>query len=144
MRNRAISSVPKNSKSLICIVFRASSKINGIRDSVIFGTGFPIFMRDRLRICLTSRKKKKRRAISSAGSEHLPYKQGVAGSNPASPTPQNQSRPWPGFLFEVSFRQKHAFVRKRTKNKIIRQDWFWGVKAPRKGSRVPTCRDGRQ
>ena len=26
------------------------------------------------------------RAISSAGSEHLPYKQGVVGSNPTSPT----------------------------------------------------------
>ncbi len=25
-------------------------------------------------------------AISSAGSEHLPYKQGVTGSNPVSPT----------------------------------------------------------
>lgn len=29
---------------------------------------------------------KRTRAISSVGSEHLPYKQGVAGSNPASPT----------------------------------------------------------
>lgn len=27
-----------------------------------------------------------KRAISSAGSEHLPYKQGVTGSNPVSPT----------------------------------------------------------
>ncbi len=26
------------------------------------------------------------RALSSAGSEHLPYKQGVTGSNPVSPT----------------------------------------------------------
>jgi hypothetical protein len=26
------------------------------------------------------------RELSSAGSEHLPYKQGVAGSNPAVPT----------------------------------------------------------
>ena len=26
------------------------------------------------------------RAISSVGSEHLPYKQGVTGSNPVSPT----------------------------------------------------------
>jgi hypothetical protein len=26
------------------------------------------------------------RALSSVGSEHLPYKQGVAGSNPAGPT----------------------------------------------------------
>jgi hypothetical protein len=27
--------------------------------------------------------------LSSAGSEHLPYKQGVAGSNPAVPTLKN-------------------------------------------------------
>ena len=30
--------------------------------------------------------KQSSRAISSAGSEHLPYKQGVNGSNPLSPT----------------------------------------------------------
>ena len=30
--------------------------------------------------------KVKKREISSAGSEHLPYKQGVTGSNPVSPT----------------------------------------------------------
>ena len=29
------------------------------------------------------------RAISSVGSEHLPYKQGVVGSNPTSPTEKN-------------------------------------------------------
>ncbi len=29
------------------------------------------------------------RAISSAGSEHLPYKQGATGSNPVSPTTVN-------------------------------------------------------
>ena len=28
--------------------------------------------------------------ISSAGSEHLPYKQGVTGSNPVSPTTNKQ------------------------------------------------------
>ncbi len=28
----------------------------------------------------------RKREISSAGSEHLPYKQGVTGSNPVSPT----------------------------------------------------------
>ena len=27
-----------------------------------------------------------KRGVSSAGSEHLPYKQGVTGSNPVSPT----------------------------------------------------------
>ena len=31
-------------------------------------------------------RKDKFRAISSAGSEHLPYKQRVGGSNPSSPT----------------------------------------------------------
>jgi hypothetical protein len=31
-------------------------------------------------------KKENQREISSAGSEHLPYKQGVTGSNPVSPT----------------------------------------------------------
>ena len=30
--------------------------------------------------------KERNRALSSAGSEHLPYKQRVAGSNPAVPT----------------------------------------------------------
>ena len=32
----------------------------------------------------------KERAISSVGSEHLPYKQGVVGSNPTSPTTLTQ------------------------------------------------------
>ena len=32
------------------------------------------------------REKQKDREISSVGSEHLPYKQGVGGSNPSSPT----------------------------------------------------------
>ncbi len=32
------------------------------------------------------------RAISSAGSEHLPYKQGVTGSNPVSPTKLIENR----------------------------------------------------
>ncbi len=35
---------------------------------------------------LCSHNRRKYRAISSAGSEHLPYKQGVGGSNPSSPT----------------------------------------------------------
>src|SRR5690606_8165400 len=33
-----------------------------------------------------------KREISSAGSEHLPYKQGVTGSNPVSPTKQKPFR----------------------------------------------------
>ena len=31
------------------------------------------------------------RAFSSAGSEHLPYKQRVGGSNPSTPTPKRKS-----------------------------------------------------
>ena len=30
------------------------------------------------------------RALSSVGSEHLPYKQGVGGSNPSAPTPKRK------------------------------------------------------
>ncbi len=30
-----------------------------------------------------------KRGVSSAGSEHLPYKQGVTGSNPVRPTKDN-------------------------------------------------------
>ena len=33
---------------------------------------------------------KGKREISSAGSEHLPYKQGVTGSNPVSPTKKSR------------------------------------------------------
>ena len=32
----------------------------------------------------------KQRALSSAGSEHLPYKQRVGGSNPSAPTKKEQ------------------------------------------------------
>ena len=32
-----------------------------------------------------------KRAFSSAGSEHLPYKQRVGGSNPSTPTPKRKS-----------------------------------------------------
>ena len=38
------------------------------------------------------------RAISSAGSEHLPYKQGVTGSNPVSPTKPH----WRLFFWAIS------------------------------------------
>ena len=34
----------------------------------------------------TKKKSKTYRAFSSAGSEHLPYKQRVGGSNPSTPT----------------------------------------------------------
>ncbi len=38
------------------------------------------------------RKKEKYREISSVGSEHLPYKQGVGGSNPSSPTAESLTK----------------------------------------------------
>jgi hypothetical protein len=41
------------------------------------------------------------RAISSAGSEHLPYKQGVTGSNPVSPTKISRSTNVPRFFFTL-------------------------------------------
>ena len=43
------------------------------------------------------------RAFSSAGSEHLPYKQRVGGSNPSTPTPkENWSNfPFPGRLAQL-------------------------------------------
>ena len=42
------------------------------------------------------------RAISSVGSEHLPYKQGVTGSNPVSPTEKAFPKIWKGFLFSLN------------------------------------------
>ena len=37
--------------------------------------------------------------LSSAGSEHLPYKQGVAGSNPAVPTKESLFKKVNSFFF---------------------------------------------
>jgi hypothetical protein len=39
------------------------------------------------------------RGISSAGSEHLPYKQRVGGSNPSSPTYKKPDTQVAGFYF---------------------------------------------
>ncbi len=39
-----------------------------------------------------------KRELSSVGSEHLPYKQGVAGSNPAVPTKTSLILKWCFFL----------------------------------------------
>jgi hypothetical protein len=53
--------------------------------------------------------------FSSAGSEHLPYKQRVGGSNPSTPTTQKpvpRMRDW--FLF---FRTFQACLNKDIKNK---------------------------
>ena len=41
---------------------------------------------------------KKARAFSSAGSEHLPYKQRVGGSNPSTPTKRGVSNEAPLFV----------------------------------------------
>jgi hypothetical protein len=44
------------------------------------------------------------RGISSAGSEHLPYKQRVGGSNPSSPTTQKPvTLSLIGFVFSGHF-----------------------------------------
>ena len=48
-------------------------------------------------------KGKNLREISSAGSEHLPYKQGVTGSNPVSPTKESLSVKLRGFFFFREF-----------------------------------------
>jgi hypothetical protein len=44
-----------------------------------------------------------KREISSAGSEHLPYKQGVTGSNPVSPTKEKPFRKLRGFFYFREF-----------------------------------------
>ena len=41
----------------------------------------------------------KERAFSSAGSEHLPYKQRVGGSNPSTPTPKTSTFPTLRFFY---------------------------------------------
>ena len=40
-------------------------------------------------------------AISSVGSEHLPYKQGVTGSNPVSPTEADNTDVFPLFCYRL-------------------------------------------
>ena len=40
-----------------------------------------------------------KRVFSSAGSEHLPYKQRVGGSNPSTPTQRNRQKSQFLFLF---------------------------------------------
>ena len=44
------------------------------------------------------------RAFSSAGSEHLPYKQRVGGSNPSTPTPKRKSYEEIRETFFISYR----------------------------------------
>ena len=43
----------------------------------------------------------KKRALSSAGLEHLPYKQRVGGSTPSAPTKKQSSERW--LLFFIIF-----------------------------------------
>ena len=50
-----------------------------------------------------NRKKQKDREISSVGSEHLPYKQGVGGSNPSSPTLVEALQKCKAFLFVEAY-----------------------------------------
>ena len=45
------------------------------------------------------RQRHKIRAYSSAGLEHLPYKQGVIGSNPIGPTNESYRKSDSSFLF---------------------------------------------
>ena len=43
---------------------------------------------------ISSHFREKRREFSSAGLEHLPYKQRVTGSNPVTPTNKNHQKWW--------------------------------------------------
>ncbi len=46
---------------------------------------------------------KRKRELSSAGSEHLPYKQGVTGSNPVVPTQEKKDYLSQGNPSSISF-----------------------------------------
>ena len=75
------------------------------------------FCRFKLNFYICTRK----RELSSAGSEHLPYKQGVTGSNPVVPTQQNRS-PFTqvdGFLHSRRIRHELVHVRSRLERKAI-------------------------
>ena len=56
-------------------------------------------------------KKAKRRALSSVGLEHLPYKQGVTGSNPVGLTKQKDFPFGRSFLFYTNLEIPLAFFR---------------------------------
>ena len=61
------------------------TEISNVRDF------FAIFLPENLecrKIVVPLHRFPKERAFSSAGSEHLPYKQRVGGSNPSTPTPR--------------------------------------------------------
>ena len=65
------------------------------------------------------------RAFSSAGSEHLPYKQRVGGSNPSTPTKQKQQKIK---RLEKSKRFFYSFLtknnRQKTRKNTIKRDIF--------------------
>ena len=68
---------------------------------------------------------KNKREISSAGSEHLPYKQGVTGSNPVSPTKPRQK---PGFFYIWKTTSTYYFLKSWINiilaiHQICRNDW---------------------
>ena len=76
-------------------------------------------------ICLTSRgsavrirqrpppRRKIIRAFSSAGSEHLPYKQRVGGSNPSTPTPKYNCQLSPPYWAFSSAGSEHLPYKQR-------------------------------
>ncbi len=56
-----------------------------------------------IRVYLHPQILKGKRELSSAGSEHLPYKQGVTGSNPVVPTKEKRVTLQKVTLFSISF-----------------------------------------
>ena len=62
-----------------------------------------------------------KRELSSAGLEHLPYKQRVGGSNPSAPTRTNEARRcrMTSFFLFLGLRQTNLFVGRGTENKRV-------------------------
>ncbi len=63
-----------------------------------------------------------KRELSSVGSEHLPYKQRVTGSNPVAPTDQNPATKVVGF-FHFPKRQARLSVleNEKTRRMLVRR-----------------------
>ena len=67
------------------------------------------------------------RAFSSAGLEHLPYKQRVGGSNPSTPTTKTASAV---FFFAHLSPEKHAVLPYQKTRKLcffLKKDYLYGV-----------------
>ena len=81
-----------------------------------------------LKITNSSPKPFSKREFSSAGLEHLPYKQRVGGSNPSTPTRINEARRCrkTSFLFLV-LQPTDLFVGRSTKNKRVDLSTSCGV-----------------